>query len=95
MAFHQEFLRPSHIQEGSHPNLLSLEEYEAILEELEDARDARIIAERRLDRGDTISLEAFAEELKREGRISGWSSKIDDETRVWLDADLGGFIGII
>ena len=51
--------------------LLSLEEYEAILEELEDARDARIIAERRLDRGDTISLEAFAEELKREGRISG------------------------
>ncbi len=48
--------------------LLSLEEYEALLEELEDARDARIIAERRLDRSDTISLEAFAEELKRKVR---------------------------
>ncbi len=51
--------------------LLSLEEYEAILEELEDARDARIIAERRLNHENSISLEAFAEELKLEGRISG------------------------
>ena len=60
------------IDEAGKTNVvLSLEDYEAILEELEDARDARIIAERRLNREDGMSLEAFAEELKLEGRISG------------------------
>jgi PHD/YefM family antitoxin component YafN of YafNO toxin-antitoxin module len=51
--------------------LLSLADYEAMLEALEDAEDARIFEERRQEGGETISLEAFKEELRLEGRLSG------------------------
>jgi PHD/YefM family antitoxin component YafN of YafNO toxin-antitoxin module len=51
--------------------VLPISDYEAMLEALEDARDAQIIDERRHERDETISLDAFKEELKREGRISG------------------------
>ncbi len=51
--------------------ILPIADYEAVLEQLEDLEDTKIFAERRNQPKDSISLDAFKEELKREGRISG------------------------
>lgn len=51
--------------------ILPIADYEAFLEQLEDLEDTKIFAERRQEVKESISLDAFKEELKREGRISG------------------------
>ncbi len=52
--------------------ILPVEDFEALLEALEDAEDVRLYdAAKAEDDGSRISLEAFKEELRREGRISG------------------------
>ena len=51
--------------------ILPIADYEAFLEQLEDFEDTKIFAQRRSQPKDSISLDAFKEELKREGRISG------------------------
>jgi hypothetical protein len=51
--------------------VLPISDYEEVLERIEDLEDARIFAAHRDEKNkDSISLEAFKEELKREGRIS-------------------------
>ena len=50
--------------------ILPIADYEAVLEQLEDLEDQKIFAARQSDIKDSISLEAFMEELKHEGRIS-------------------------
>ncbi len=51
--------------------ILPIADYEAFLEQLEDIEDTKIFAQRRQEPKNSISLDAFKEELKREGRISG------------------------